>query len=306
MVRVIGNGVAVGSARRSDPPRRHTSVPVRILRNVVRQPLTMVCVVYLLGLIALAVWVWLANPLDPNLQDVDSRSSGPSWNHLFGTDNLGRDVLARMVHASRIAVLALCQGVGIAALIGIIPGIVAGFVGGRLDQVLSRVADVLVVFPGLVLALAIVGILGPNITNAMIAIGIINAPRLFRVVRSAAVSTREVVFVDAARTMGSSSWSIVRRHIITNVAGVMVVQLALVAAQVLLAESSLSYLGLGAQVPQATWGSMIRDAQAQIATDPSGLIFPGLAIMITAMALNFFADGVARALRQSVGTQEER
>ena len=306
MVRVIGNGVAVGSARRTDPTRRHTSVPVRILRNVVRQPLTMVCVVYLLGLIALAVWVWLANPLDPNLQDVDSRSSGPSWNHLFGTDNLGRDVLARMVHASRIAVLALCQGVGIAALIGIIPGIVAGFVGGRLDQVLSRVADVLVVFPGLVLALAIVGILGPNITNAMIAIGIINAPRLFRVVRSAAVSTREVAFVDAARTMGSSSWSIVRRHIITNVAGVMVVQLALVAAQVLLAESSLSYLGLGAQVPQATWGSMIRDAQAQIATDPSGLIFPGLAIMITAMALNFFADGVARALRQSVGTQEER
>jgi len=286
--------------------QRRTSVPRRVVRHLVRQPITVVSGCFLLGMLALAIYVWLASPLDPNAQDLTHRLVGPSGDHILGTDHLGRDIFARMVHATRVAVLALAQGVGVAAILGIVPGVIAGFRGGIPDSALSRAADVLVVFPGIILALAIVGILGPSLTNAMIAVGIINAPRLFRVVRSAAVSLRDASFVDAARTMGAGSSAIIRRHIMANVAGVTVVQVALVAAHVLLAESSLSYLGLGAQAPQATWGSMIREAQPSIGTQPWAIVFPGLAIMLTAMALNFTADGIAKALRVSVGTEVAR
>ena len=160
--------------------------------------------------------------------------------------------MARLVTAAGVSVQALLEGVGIAALLGIVPGLVAGFGRGVPDAVFSRIADVLIVFPGLVLALAIVGILGPSLTNAMIAIGVINAPRLFRVVRSAAIDVRDSSFVDAARTMGARPYRIIAAHIAPNVTGVMAVQLALVAAQVLLAEAGLSYLGLGVQQPQAS------------------------------------------------------
>jgi ABC-type dipeptide/oligopeptide/nickel transport system permease subunit len=281
------------------------SVPRRVFRQLVLQPVTLVAGCFLLLLVGLAVVVALADPLNPTAQDLLNRLSRPSGEHWLGTDNLGRDTLARMVHATQVAVLALLQGVSIAALLGIAPGLLAGFRGGRLDAVLARIADILVVFPGLVLALAIVGVLGPSLTNAMIAIGIINAPRIFRVVRSAALGLRDVAFVDAARTMGARSSTIIRWHILANTTGVLVVQLALVAAQVLLAESSLSYLGLGVQAPEATWGSMIRDAEPHIAAAPWGIVFPGLAITMTALALNFTADGIARALRTSVGTEVE-
>ncbi len=208
--------------------------------------------------------------------------------------------MARIVNAAGVSVLALLEGVGIAAVLGIVPGLLAGYAGGLWNAVFSRIADLLIVFPGLILALAIVGILGPSLTNAMIAIGVLNAPRLFRVVRAAAIDVRDTAYVDAARTMGASSSRIIRDHIAPNVTGVLVVQLALVAAQVLLAEAGLSYLGLGVQQPEASWGSMIRDAQPYLTTNPWLMVIPGVVIMLTVTAFNFTADGISRALRSSV------
>jgi ABC-type dipeptide/oligopeptide/nickel transport system permease subunit len=214
--------------------------------------------------------------------------------------------MARIVSAAGVAVLALLEGVGIAAVLGIVPGLLAGFAGGLWNTVFTRIADVLIVFPGLVLALAIVGTLGPSLTNAMIAVGIINAPRLFRIVRSAALDVRDSAYVDAARTMGARSGRIIWAHIAPNVTGVMAVQVALVAAQVLLAEAGLSYLGLGVQQPQASWGSMIKDAQPYITTNPWSMVVPGIVIMLTVTAFNFTADGISRALRASIGVDTSR
>lgn len=284
----------------------HISIPKRVFRQLVRQPTTLAALLYLAGLFALSILVWTAHPLNPNLQDLGHRLEGPTAQHLLGTDNLGRDIVARLVTAAGVSVQALLEGVGIAALLGIVPGLVAGFGGGLPNAVFSRIADVLIVFPGLVLALAIVGILGPSLTNAMIAIGVINAPRLFRVVRSAAIDVRDSSFVDAARTMGARPSRIIAAHIAPNVTGVMAVQLALVAAQVLLAEAGLSYLGLGVQQPQASWGSMIRDAQPYITTNAWSMVIPGVAIMLTVTAFNFTADGISRALRASVGVDTSR
>ena len=278
----------------------HVSVPMRVLRQLVRQPAPLAALIYLGVLFALAVVVWISHPLHPNVQDLAHRLAGPSAQHLLGTDNLGRDIVARIVNAAGVSVLALLEGVGIAAVLGIVPGLLAGYAGGLWNAVFSRIADLLIVFPGLILALAIVGILGPSLTNAMIAIGVLNAPRLFRVVRAAAIDVRDTAYVDAARTMGASSSRIIRDHIAPNVTGVLVVQLALVAAQVLLAEAGLSYLGLGVQQPEASWGSMIRDAQPYLTTNPWLMVIPGVVIMLTVTAFNFTADGISRALRSSV------
>jgi peptide/nickel transport system permease protein len=279
------------------------SVPMRVLRQLVRQPAPLAALVYLAGMLGLAVIVWIFHPLHPNVQDLAHRLEGPSLQHLLGTDNLGRDIVARIVNAAGVSVLALLEGVGIAAALGIVPGLLAGFAGGLWNAVFTRIADLLIVFPGLILALAIVGILGPSLTNAMIAVGVINAPRVFRVVRSAAIDVRDTAYVDAARTMGAGSSRIIWDHIAPNVTGVLVVQLALVAAQVLLAEAGLSYLGLGVQQPQASWGSMIRDAQPYITTQPWSMVIPGVVIMLTVTAFNFTADGISRALRSSVGVE---
>jgi peptide/nickel transport system permease protein len=283
-------------------PRR-SGVAFRVVRQLTREPVTCISVVYLTALLVMSIVIWVHDPLNPNAQDLSNRLSGPSAKHIFGTDYIGRDVLARVLQASSVAVKAIAEGVGIAALIGIIPGLLAGYLRGWWDLVSSRIADVLVVFPGLVLALAIIGIMGPGLSHAMIAIGINSSPRLYRIVRAAAIDIRGASFVDAARVMGASPSKIIRSHIATNVAGPTVVQLALVAASVLLAEAGLSYLGLGVQVPEASWGSMVRSAQPYLVSQPWAMVFPGLAIMLTVTAFNLAADGVVRALRVSVGVE---
>jgi peptide/nickel transport system permease protein len=161
----------------------------------------------------------------------------------------------------------------------------------------------MVVFPGLVLALAIIGIMGPGLTHAMIAVGIISSPRLYRIVRAATIDIRNESYIDAAKVMGASRGRIIWTHIIANVTGPMVVQLSLIAANVLIAEAGLSYLGLGVQAPQASWGSMVSSAQPYLVTQPWAMVFPGLAIMLTVASFNILANGIVRALRSSVGVE---
>lgn len=286
------NGSRDGQGRRERAIRR-------VLSELLTNPATTASLFLIVVMIGLSGWVLVFDPLDPNGQDLVNRLSGPTAAHWLGTDHLGRDVFARLVHATPVALLAIAQGAGIAALLGTLPGIVAGFRGRWFDAIANRVSDGLIVFPGLILALAIVGILGPSLTNAMIAVGVVYSPRMFRVARAATLTIKNDAFVESAQIMGAKPHQIVIRHLLPNVAGPVLVQLALVAARVLLAESSLSYLGLGVQAPAATWGSMIRGVQSHIASQPWLIVFPGVAILLTAMAFNFLADGVATGLRST-------
>jgi ABC-type dipeptide/oligopeptide/nickel transport system permease subunit len=287
----------------SRPGSRGTGILPRVSRQILRQPMTVAAVVYLLGLLVLSIVIWVASPLNTNTQDIAHALTGPSAHHIFGTDYLGRDVFARVLQAAPIAVQAVGEGVGIAALIGIVPALLAGYFKGLWDSVSSRVSDVMVVFPGLVLALAIIGIMGPGLTHAMIAVGIISSPRLYRIVRAATIDIRNESYIDAAKVMGASRAQVIWTHIITNVTGPMVVQLSLVAANVLIAEAGLSYLGLGVQAPQASWGSMVSSAQPYLTSQPWAMVFPGLAIMLTVASFNVLANGIVRALRSSVGVE---
>ena len=220
-------------------------------------------------------------------------------------DSQGRDVFARILYATRIAMQAVAQGVAIAALLGVVPGLIAGFKGGRVGMALTAVADGLIVFPGLILALAIVGVLGPGLTNAMIAVGVSLSPGMFRVVRAAALSVKSAPYVDAARTMGATNTQIIARHVLPNIISPLLVQLSLAASSVLLAEAGLSFLGLGVQPPQASWGSMIRDAQRYMTDTPWVAVFPGGAITLAAISFNMVSDGLSRAMARRGTARDE-
>jgi peptide/nickel transport system permease protein len=179
--------------------------------------------------------------------------------------------------------------------LGLLPGLIAGYFRGRVDAVLVRIADAFIVFPGIILAIAVVGILGPSLAHAMLAVGIVAWPGLFRVVRGSVFQVREESFVAAARTMGGSDWYLITRQILPVVMTPIFVTLALVASVMLLAEAGLSFIGLGVQPPFASWGSMISDGQRFISVQPWLAVFPGLAITLSALSFNIISDGLSRA-----------
>ena len=256
-----------------------------------------------LGFLALLVAVsvfapWLM-PYDPNEQDLLNRLQGPSTEHWLGTDSLGRDTLSRLIVGTRVTLLAIVTSVGLAVSLGIPTGLAAGFVGRRLDLVLSWVADILLALPALILALGIVGILGPGLTNAIIAVGIVFAPRFFRVARGSAIALRQETYIEAARATGCSTPRILWRHVLPNVSGSLLVQVSFTAGLAVVAESSLSFLGLGAAPPTATWGSILRDAFDNIYTTSFPVIPPAVVIVLTVMATAVLGD----VLRDALGRQ---
>ena len=233
---------------------------------------------------------------DPIAQDLDSLVAGPSGAHWLGTDDLGRDVLSRLVHGALTSLTAAAVAVGVAAVIGVTIGIVAGFFGGLVDAVIMRVVDTLLAFPGLVLAVGVVAMLGPGLLNAMTAVGLVFSPVLARIVRAQVLSARESLFVDASRTFGSSPWQIIRRHILPNTMPPIIVQLALLFAVALLAEAGLSFIGLGVQPPDPSWGSMLGRAYRFMRQAPLQVVIVGAVIMLTALAFNAIGDALRDAL----------
>lgn len=234
--------------------------------------------------------------VDPAAQDFTSVLSGPSAKHILGTDALGRDVLVRLVYGARITLIAVGIVVGVAFAVGLLPGLIAGYVGGITDTVLMRLTDMLVSFPPLVLAIAVIGALGPGLYHAMPVVGVIQAPHLIRVVRATVLALRQETYIQAARTMGGSDLRIVVRHVLPNIVSVVVVQMTNIAAFAVLAEAGLSFVGLGVVPPEASWGSFLRDATRYMAMDPLLVVYPGLAITISVFALNLFGDGVMRSM----------
>ena len=238
----------------------------------------------------------LVSPYSPAAQDYTAILSPPTSDHLLGTDNLGRDVLTRIIYGSRVSIQAGIVSVGFAAIVGTVVGLLAGYWRGWLDDLLMRLCDALWSFPGLVLALAIAAALGPGLVNAMIAIGIVFTPVFARLVRGSAMSVREREFVLAARVVGAGHGRIMVRHVLPNVLAPVIVQGSLMTALAIVLEATLSFLGLGVQPPEPSWGSMLKAASQYMQVAPWLSFFPGFAIFVTVLGLNLLGDGLRRAL----------
>ncbi len=247
----------------------------------------------LLGIVMAGVaGSWLLPLPDPLDMDVSIRLAPPSWNHLFGTDQYGRDVFSRVLRGGTVALGASIVSVGIASLIGVPIGFAAGLAGGVFDEAIMRLMDALQAFPSILLAIAIVAILGPGPLNAMIAIGLVNGPVFARLARSVVLSLKERDFVLAAEALGSTRLGIIRRHILPNGLGPLLVQASIGASTAVLAEASLSYLGLGTQPPNPSWGRMLEEARLFMDRAPWMAFFPGLALFLTVLGFNFLGDGL--------------
>ena len=238
----------------------------------------------------------LLAPYDPNEQDYLAITEPPSPAHPLGTDDIGRDVLSRIIYGSRVSLEVGLIAVGLAVSVGVGLGLVAGYVGGLLDDVIMRVVDAIQAFPNLVLALAITAALGPSIANAMLAIGFVATPGMARLTRGQTLSIREREFIAAARVCGASPLEIMRQHVWPNVTAPIVVQATLLLGTAIVTEAALSFLGVAVQPPTPSWGAMLRTGSQYLEVAPWIGIAPGVAIFLTVLAFNFVGDGLRRAL----------
>jgi peptide/nickel transport system permease protein len=246
----------------------------------------------LIGLVIVAATApWIA-PYSPTAQDVNNMLSPPSAAHLLGTDDLGRDIFSRLIYGAPATVYASLLAVGVAVAIGLPVGLIAGFFGGWTDDLISRVIDTFLSFPAIVLAIAVTGALGIGLTNGMIAVGIVMFPSLARIVRARTLIVRQELYVDASRCFGAPAWHILWKHVLPNSLQPVIVQITLLLAAALLAEASLSFLGLGIQPPNPSWGAMLARAYQYMEIAPEQMYAPGLAILVIALAFNALGESL--------------
>jgi len=249
-----------------------------------------------LVVIVLAIFApWIATE-DPTRQETSRRLEAPSAQHLFGLDDLGRDVFSRVVWGSRVSLRVGMSVVLISSLIGITLGAVSGYFGGWADTVIMRLADILLAFPGILMAIALVAVLGPSLNNVVFALSVIGWVGYARLVRGQVLKVREMEFVTAAEAMGAGSPRIIALHLLPSVINSVIVMATLGLAGAILAEASLSFLGLGVQPPTPSWGAMLTAGRRYLGIANHLAIFPGIAIMIAVMGLNFLGDGLIDAL----------
>ena len=263
------------------------------LRRDIRAALA---IAYLALLVLVAVAAPWLSPYSPTAQNVNDMLAQPSAAHWLGTDDLGRDILSRLIHGAPATIYASLLAVGVAILLGVPVGLAAGYFGGWIDDVISRTIDTLLSFPAIVLAIAVTGALGIGLTNGMIAVGIVFAPQLARLARARTLVVRHELYVDAARCFGASTPHILWRHVLPNAIQPVIVQVTLLLAAALLAEASLSFLGLGVQPPHPSWGAMLARAYQAMDIAPEQMYPPGLAILFTALAFNALGESLRIAL----------
>jgi peptide/nickel transport system permease protein len=232
------------------------------------------------------------SPYDSSAQELARRLEAPSLAHPLGLDELGRDILARLLQGARISLMVGLAVVSVSSTVGMLFGSIAGYFGGRVDDLISRVIDVLMAFPGILLAIALVAVLGPSLTNVVLALSVIGWVGYARLVRGQALRAREFEFVQAARACGASSARIVLRHILPTAFPAVVVQATLGMAGAIIAEAALSFLGLGVQPPTPSWGTMLDAGRAHLFDAPHLTVFPGLAIALLVLGFNFLGDGL--------------
>jgi peptide/nickel transport system permease protein len=277
------------SAREENPWARAW----RRLRRRKGALLGLAVVVLFIVLALLAPWV---APYDPIATSWSLVRKAPSWAHWFGTDEVGRDVLSRIIWGARASLGAGLVSVGIAAGVGVPLGLLAGYAGGWIDAALSRLVDAMLAIPFLILAIALAAFLGPSLGNAMIAIGITATPVFVRLTRGQTLAAKVEDYVEAARAVGNPHWRIALRHVLPNIVPPLLIQVSLAIAGAIIAEAALSFLGLGQQPPAPSWGSMLNTAQRFIGQAPWMAIWPGVAIFAAVLSFNLLGDGLRDAL----------
>jgi len=248
------------------------------------------------ALIFVALAAPLLAPFDPDAQDTSRRLEAPSTQHLLGLDDLGRDVLSRIVFGARVSLRVGFSVVVIGSLIGVALGAMAGYFGGAWDVTIMRICDILLAFPGILLAIALVAVLGPSLNNVILALAAINWVGYARLVRGQVLKVREMEYVTAAKALGARSPRVITRHVLPNVINPVIVMATLGLAGAILAEAALSFLGLGVQPPTPSWGAMLTSGRQYLGIANHLAIFPGAAIMLAVMGLNFLGDGLIDAL----------
>ena len=268
----------------------------RAWRKLRRRRSAMLGLAVVVGFVMLAVFAgWIA-PQDPIATSWGAIRKAPSAKHWFGTDEIGRDVLSRVIWGTRASMLAGVISVSISLLLGVPIGLAAGFLGGWVDAAISRVIDAFLACPFLILAIALAAFLGPSLTNAMIAIGVSATPIFARLTRGAVINVKVEEYIEAARALGASPLRQVLRHVLPNIAAPLIVQATLAIAAAVIAEASLSFLGLGQQPPAPSWGSMLNTAKNYVDNAPWMAIWPGLSIFLLVLSFNLLGDGLRDAL----------
>ena len=270
-------------------------------RRLLKKPAATLGLIVVLAFVALAVFAPMLAPYDPIATSWTRIRRPPSDLFWFGTDELGRDIFSRIIYGARASLQAGVISVAIAMLLGVPFGLVAGYAGGWTDGVIGRCTDALLACPFLILAIAMAAFLGPSLTNAMIAIGISAMPIFVRLTRAAVLAVKSEDYVEAARAAGNPHWRILGRHILPNILPPLIVQATLTIATAIIAESALSFLGLGQQPPQPSWGSMLNTARSFMSQAPHMALWPGLAICLLVLAFNLLGDGLRDVLDPKEG-----
>jgi peptide/nickel transport system permease protein len=266
------------------------------LRRLIRRRAALIGLAVVIFFVALALVAPLVAPYDPLATDWRWVRKPPSAQHLFGTDELGRDVLARIIWGARASLMAGLVSVSIAVAVAVPLGLVSGYLGGVVDGLLMRIIDAMLAIPFLVLAIALAAFLGPSLTNAMIAIGIVQTPVFTRLTRGQALAVKHEDYIEAARAVGNPHRRILLRHILPNILSPILVQATLAIAAAIIAEASLSFLGLGQQPPAPSWGGMLNTASHFLSQAPWMAVWPGLAIFSLVLSFNLLGDGLRDAL----------
>ena len=244
-----------------------------------------------LALMLMALFAPLLAPYEPD-EFMKTRMAGPSWEHPFGVDQLGRDMLSRVIHGSRISIRVGVLAVGLSLLAGTFLGLISGYFGGFLDNIIMRSMDIMMSLPYVLLAILIASVLGPSLENAILAIGIVRIPRFARLARASTLTVKEQQYIEASHSVGAANMRIIYKDVLPNIMGPIIVYSTLSLGDAILGAAVLSFLGLGAQPPIPEWGAMLNEAQKYITLAPFLSIFPGLAIFLTVLGFNLFGDGL--------------
>jgi len=282
--------------KRSRQSARTSSLFRDTMRQLRKNRLAILGIILISAFLFMAAFANFIAPYDPIAQDWKSVQKPPSKTHLLGTDELGRDLLSRIIYGARISVTIGVVSVSIGLLFGTTIGLVAGYFGGFWDSVLMRLMDIMLAIPYILLAIAIVAILGPGLWNAMIAIGVVTIPQFARIVRAAVLEVKSKDYVEAAKALGAGNLRIILRHIFINSLSPLIVQSTLTLASAILEAAGLGFLGLGAQPPMPEWGVMLSDGRRLLLVSPWIVTFPGIAIMLSVLGYNMLGDGLRDAL----------
>jgi glutathione transport system permease protein len=269
-------------------------------RRLRRRRMAMVAAVVVALIVLAAVAAPLVAPFDPAAPDYDNVLSAPSWLHPFGTDTYGRDILSRVIWGGRISLSVGVISVAVGGVIGVALGLLSGFFGGWLDSLVMRLCDVLFAFPGLLLAIGVVAVLGPGISNVIWATSVFTVPAFARLVRGDTLALKQAVYVQAARSIGVSRAALMLRHILPGTLPGVIVNASLRLGNNILTAAALSFLGLGAQPPSPEWGAMLADGRSYLGVADWLTLFPGLAIFVTVLAFNVLGDGLRDSLNQKL------